>query len=36
MRLAARPGYFLTRVSISDASLKDLGGLKLVPGMPRP
>jgi HlyD family secretion protein len=26
--------YFLTRVSISDESLKNLGDLKLVPGMP--
>jgi membrane fusion protein, type I secretion system len=33
---AGQPGqaYFLTRVSISDESLKSLGDLKLVPGMP--
>jgi len=33
---AGQPGqaYFLTRVSISDVSLKSLGDLKLVPGMP--
>ena len=31
-----QPGqaYFLTRVSITDESLKNLGDLKLVPGMP--
>ena len=31
-----QPGqaYFLTRITISDESLKNLGDLKLVPGMP--
>ena len=33
---SGQPGqaYFLTRVSLSDESLKNLGDLRLVPGMP--
>jgi HlyD family secretion protein len=33
---AGQPGqaYFMTRISLSDESVKNLGDLKLVPGMP--